>query len=113
MNYEIHPVVAMNKLNSNKHDTESYRNRSKTARFFSLFRCIAKKTLDDKTIKPYDSPISEHCESEKGGNELNDRLNLSSYDVSNSSLRDIEHGALEDELTIYMKEIQRREKEKS
>lgn len=103
----------MNKLNAPKYDTKSYRNRSRAARFMNLFRCIAKKTFDDKKLQPFDSPISEQSEPEKVGRELNDRFNQSSYDVSNSSLRDIENGALEDELTIYMKEIQRREKDKS
>jgi hypothetical protein len=36
-------------------------------------------------------------------------LASSSNNVSNSSLKDVEHGALEDELTAYMKELRRRE----
>jgi hypothetical protein len=36
-------------------------------------------------------------------------LASSSNNVSNSSLRDVEQGALEDELTAYMKELRRRE----
>jgi hypothetical protein len=36
-------------------------------------------------------------------------LASSSNNVSNSSLRDVENGALEDELTAYMRELRRRE----
>lgn len=36
-------------------------------------------------------------------------LASSSNNVSNSSLRDVEHGALEDELSAYMRELRRRE----
>lgn len=39
-----------------------------------------------------------------------DSLSMSLCEISNSSLKDVENMALEDELTAYMKEIKRRER---
>ncbi|CAH2008388.1 unnamed protein product [Acanthoscelides obtectus] len=81
-----------------------------------LFRCISSRTFDDNKHKS-----SSYCYStavrEPNIFELQKTLKGSfrrsgSYQrscISNSSLRDIETGAIEDELTIYMNELKNRE----
>ncbi|KAJ8978004.1 hypothetical protein NQ317_004549 [Molorchus minor] len=86
-------------------------------RFLQFFHCIAKRTLDDsKRLSSYHStPVREPniLELDKTARYDVGRFHrcddLHKPYISNSSLRDIETGAIEDELTSYMKEIRRRE----
>lgn len=102
----------LNRMDSNIENQTNYspyrKNslRKKTNRFLQVFRCLAKKTLDDGIQSRFSSPVREE--------KTIDYENRESYcmvpcNVSNSSLKDIEQGALEDELTAYMKEIHNRE----
>lgn len=108
---QLHPMIADRRTSA-----LSYQNRgSRTSRFLRIFQCIAKKTLDDKKVQSVESPVNSEPQPpyEYRKPDVKEIFNMSPYNVSNSSLRDIENGALEDELTIYMKEIQRREKDSS
>nr|XP_023023960.1 uncharacterized protein LOC111512097 [Leptinotarsa decemlineata] len=87
-------------------------------KFLQFFQCIAKKTLDDsKRLSSYcSSPVKEQevidieKTDESTEKEIVERCNeIHKPCISNSSLKDIETGAIEDELTTYMKEIRRRE----
>ncbi|KAJ8936912.1 hypothetical protein NQ318_010939, partial [Aromia moschata] len=87
-------------------------------RFLQFFHCVAKRTLDDgkRLSSYYSTPLREpnipeleraSKTIEKGESAGRGRFHSSC--ISNSSLRDIEMGAIEDELTAYMKEIRKRE----
>lgn len=80
----------------------------KFVKFVRLFHCIARKTLDDGKKR------SGHCatiqkenviilDCVKGGND--DTFSVSNSDISNSSLKDVENGALQAELESYMCDI--------
>lgn len=78
-------------------------------KFWRFFRCVAKPNLDKR--HSFGSPIRDPSvllELEK--NNKIDSLSMSLCEISNSSLKDVENMALEDELTSYMKEIKRRER---
>ncbi|GLV45153.1 Pyrokinin 1 receptor [Carabus blaptoides fortunei] len=105
--------VQANTFDERRTSMLSYQDReSKTSQFLRLFRCTAKETSDDPKLR-VESPVVEQQFAYTKPEVKVMFNNTSSYDVSNSSLRDMQNGALEDELTIYMKEIQRREKDSS
>lgn len=80
--------------------------RKKTNRFLRAFRCLAKKTLDEGIQSKYSSPAKADPVIDCG---IQESYCMVPCNVSSSSLKDVEQGALEDELTAYMKEIQNRE----
>ncbi|KAJ8937368.1 hypothetical protein NQ314_011914 [Rhamnusium bicolor] len=91
---------------------------TRLSKFLQFFQCIAKRTLDDskRLSSYYSTPIKEPniVELEKtdtfsDSGKFARCENLHKPCISNSSLKDIETGAIEDELTAYMKEIRRRE----
>lgn len=90
---------------------------SRTRKLWRVFRSIARRHIDDD--RTYYSPPAHPTLSTANGTisssqELKSQESVSSLtpcNISNSSLRDVERGALEDELTIYMQELQRREQE--
>lgn len=92
-------------------------NPSTLTKFLQFFHCIAKKTLDDskRLSSYYSSPVKETnvLELQKTDRFLEDKdksdNSVRKPCISNSSLKDIEMDAIEDELTAYMKEIRRRE----
>lgn len=84
----------------------------KLSRFWQYFECLAKKTFDDskRLSAYYSSPVKEPSillELETSPKRA--PRCTSPCDISNSSLKDVENGAIEDELTTYMKEVKRRE----
>ncbi|KAJ8909772.1 hypothetical protein NQ315_014449 [Exocentrus adspersus] len=94
-------------------------NTTRLTRVLQFFHCIAKRKLDDsKILSSYYStmvkePNSIELEKSDMFSELSsfNRCDSDIYKpcVSNSSLKDIEMGAIEEELTAYMKEIRNRE----
>lgn len=83
---------------------------TRTSRFLRAFRCFAKRTLDDKLQSSnYPSPVIEGHITKDISDKIDESYCMVSCNVSNSSLKDIENGALEDELTTYMREIHNRE----
>ncbi|VEN43533.1 unnamed protein product, partial [Callosobruchus maculatus] len=92
---------------------------TRLGKFMRLFRCIAYRTFDDnKRLSSsycYSSAVKEPnifelqrtLDSSKGSFKRSESYQRPC--ISNSSLRDIETGAIEDELTIYMNELKHRE----
>lgn len=74
---------------------------SKFVKFLQMFHCIAKRTLDDskKFSRNNSNVIVDYAKRTK------DNASITNSDISNSSLKDIENGALEDELAAYMYEM--------
>lgn len=80
----------------------------KFGKFVRLFHCIAGKTMDDgKKIPGYCATIHNEnviiLDCVKNGKD--DAYSVANSDISNSSLRDVENGALQAELDIYMCDI--------
>lgn len=68
-----------------------------------MFHCIAKRTLDDsKKFSGNRNNRNVIVDYAKG---TKDNASITNSDISNSSLKDIENGALEDELAAYMYEM--------
>ncbi|XP_018564203.1 pyrokinin-1 receptor-like [Anoplophora glabripennis] len=90
-------------------------NPSTLTKFLQFFHCIAKKTLDDskRLSSYYSSPVKETnaLELQKTGFLDKEKCDngVRKPCISNSSLKNIEIDAIEDELTAYMKEIRKRE----
>jgi hypothetical protein len=85
----------------------------KMNKFWQYFECIARRTFDDgkRLSAYYASPVKEPnilLELETSPKRTPTRC-TSPCEISNSSLKDVENGAIEDELTTYMKEVKRRE----
>ncbi|GJQ84305.1 hypothetical protein Trydic_g5243 [Trypoxylus dichotomus] len=80
-------------------------------KFLRFFRCIAKKTLLDEnrrlssyytsSISPTNKGNKSTIELESSPNKL-DNNSLTSGEISNSSLRNVDHALLKDELGIYI-----------
>lgn len=82
-------------------------NRSRSNGFLKIFRCLAKRKFNHR--KTTSNPVPAKKDSFTMTPDLEENYCMEACNVSNSSLKDIEQGALEDELTTYMKEIQNRE----
>ncbi|XP_044261929.1 pyrokinin-1 receptor-like [Tribolium madens] len=82
-------------------------------KFWQYFECLAKRTFDDskRLSAYYSSPVKEPSifMELKTSPKKNQGRCTSPCEISNSSLKDVENGAIEDELTTYMKEVKRRE----
>lgn len=81
--------------------------------FWKLFHCVAKKNRQEKGHSSFGATSPGKDPSvllELERNNKMDSLSMSLCEISNSSLRDVEHMALEDELNTYMKEIKLRER---
>ncbi|XP_050293775.1 pyrokinin-1 receptor-like isoform X2 [Anthonomus grandis grandis] len=76
------------------HDSQ---NGSKLGKFTQYFICLAK----DPNHRLAERPIS--IEFQRKGSKTGSKCD--SCDISNSSLKDIEHGAIEDELTAYISDM--------
>lgn len=77
-------------------------------KFVRLFHCIARKTLDDgKKRTGYCATIQNEnviiLDCVKSGKD--DTYSVTNSDISNSSLKDVENGALQAELENYMCDI--------
>ncbi|KAF4523066.1 hypothetical protein B566_EDAN013054, partial [Ephemera danica] len=85
------------------HSIESFSNHAPVKRltFWQLLRC---PTLDKKQQSP------EHHQAEINGDEDAAFSMLHGMDISNSSLRDVERGALEAELAIHLSELHVRDR---
>ncbi|KAJ3641670.1 hypothetical protein Zmor_028154 [Zophobas morio] len=82
------------------------------SKFWQYFECIARRTFDDgkRLSAYYSSPVKEpSILLELDTTPKKSQSCSSPCDISNSSLKDVESGAIEDELTTYMKEVRRRE----
>ncbi|XP_049821529.1 pyrokinin-1 receptor-like isoform X2 [Aethina tumida] len=67
------------------------RQSKRRSKFWRYFRGFAKKTLDTGKLQPV----------------IRDVQSYSPCDISNSSLKDVETGAIEDELSAYMEKVHR------
>lgn len=89
------------------HFTRNYRR----GKFWQFFRWITQNGLHEDFSPPpsyYSPPLTSPQVEFKA---VRQKYTLSPCTISNSSLRDVENGALEDELTVYMQELQKRERE--
>lgn len=77
--------------------------------FWKFFRCVARANTNKR--HSFGSPVKDPSvllELER--NKKMDSLSMSLCEISNSSLKDVENMALEDELSTYMNEMKKMER---
>lgn len=108
-NTEVHsPINTIDAaFGSARYSNDNF-SRRKRHRFWYAFRCVA---VDSEKDGPYafTAPSRTRLTVENETQTDSETFSMVPCNISNSSLRDVDRSALDDELTSYMEELHRRE----